>query len=471
VKKTKIICTLGPSSGDAAIIKELIKKGMNAARFNFSHGTHQSHKQLLEALREAREELNVPVAAILDTKGPEIRTRNFKNGAVMVGAGNRFSLITGDEPGDETKVSTTYPDLYKFVKPKSCILIDDGLIELQVSEVRDSEIECIVVNGGIIGNNKGVNIPDVAIDLPPLTKKDVEDIKFGIENDFDFIAASFIRKASDVLAIRRLLDENDGEKIGIISKIENREGVESIDEIIEVSDAIMIARGDLGVEIPVFEVPVIQKEIIAKCLRNGKPVITATQMLDSMIRNPRPTRAEASDVANAVFDGTSAVMLSGETASGRYPLESVAVMADIAKTAENRINYWLQFRHIETVGEKTIAYAISHACCMTAMDLCASTIITVTKTGHTARMISRFRPQCPIAAVTSSKKVQRKLSISWGVSAEHADEVRSTDELFQIGIEKAKKMKLAAKGDTVVIAAGVPAGFKGTTNLVKAQIV
>jgi pyruvate kinase len=471
MRKTKIICTLGPSSCDAELIKELIRKGMNAARFNFSHGTYQSHGQLLHALKEARNELKVPIAAILDTKGPEIRTKSFQNGSATVKTGDRFSLITGETAGDETKVATTYPELYRAVKPGNRILIDDGLIALMVAEIEGTEIKCIVLNGGVIGNNKGINIPNVIIDLPALTQKDQEDIKFAIQNDFDYIAASFIRKASDVLTIRQLLRENGGEDIGIISKIENRQGVENFDAIIEASDAIMVARGDLGVEIPVFEVPIIQKQIIKKCLRAGKPVITATQMLDSMIRNPRPTRAEASDVANAVFDGTSAIMLSGETASGKYPLESVATMADIAVTAEKEINYWQRFRKIGTIDEKTIAYAISRACCTTAMDLNAKTIITVTQSGHTARMISRFRPQCPIAAVTSSVKVQRKLSILWGISAEIADEVGSTDELFQIGIEKAVSMGLASPGDMVVISAGVPVGIKGTTNLVKAQIV
>lgn len=471
MRKTKIICTLGPSVGDKKMIRELILSGMNAARFNFSHGTHESHLQMLETLKSVRDELNVPVATILDTKGPEIRIKTFESNSVELKPGARFTLTVDDVVGDETRVSVTYKDLHKEVKTGERILLDDGLIELRVVDISGNNINCIVQNGGVISNNKGINTPDTDENLPALTEKDIEDIRFGIENDFDFIAASFIRTASDVNEIRKVLREYGGEDIGIISKIENRLGVENIDSIIEASDAIMVARGDLGVEIPVREVPIIQKRIIRKCLNAGIPVIIATQMLDSMIRNPRPTRAEASDVANAVFDGASALMLSGETASGKYPLESLMTMSDIAMTTENEIDYWQQFRKIEDIKGKTVVNAISRACCATAMDLEAKTIITVTKSGHTARMISRFRPQCPITAVTSSPKVRRKLSISWGVSAELSDEKTSTDELFRTAVEKAVKMKMAQKGDVVVISAGIPVGISGTTNIVKAQII
>lgn len=471
MRKTKIICTLGPSVSDKKMIRELILNGMNGARFNFSHGTHESHLQMLEALKSIREELNAPVAAILDTKGPEIRIKSFKNNSVELKPGAKFTLTVDDVIGDETRVSVTYKNLHREIKKGERILLDDGLIELCVIGISDKNIECIVQNGGVISDNKGINTPDTDENLPALTEKDIEDIRFGIENDFDFIAASFIRTASDVNEIRKVLGEYGGENIGIISKIENRRGVENIESIIEASDAIMVARGDLGVEIPVQEVPIIQKRIIRKCQNVGIPVIIATQMLDSMIRNPRPTRAEASDVANAVFDGASAVMLSGETASGKYPMESLITMSDIALTTEKEIDYWQQFRKIEDIRGKTIVNAISRACCATAMDLGARTIITVTKSGHTARMISRFRPQCPIAAVTSNPKVRRKLSISWGINAELAEEKTSTDELFATGIEKAVKMKMTEKGDVVVISAGVPVGMSGTTNIVKAQIV
>lgn len=471
MKKTKIICTLGPAASDRQVIRKLILKGMNAARFNFSHGTYESHGELLQNLKTVRDELNEPVAAILDTRGPEIRTKRFKNGPVELKTGAQFTLTADDIDGDSTRVSITYKELYKEIKEGDRILLDDGLIELRVLGVSERDIICKVQNGGTISDNKGINTPDTDVNFPALTRKDIDDIKFGIENDFDFIAASFIRRASDVMEIRKLLQENGGEEIGIISKIENRLGVENIDSIIEASDAIMVARGDLGVEIPVQEVPIIQKKIITLCLKMGKPVIIATQMLDSMIRNPRPTRAEASDVANAVFDGASAVMLSGETASGKYPVESVDTMSDIVLTAEREIDYWQHFRKIDEIMDKTVVNAISRACCTTAMDLRAKAIITVTKSGHTARMISRLRPRCPIAAVTSDERVRRKLSISWGVNTEMAEEAYSTDELFKIGVEKAMKMNMVEKGDIVVITAGVPVGISGTTNIVKAQTV
>jgi pyruvate kinase len=363
----------------------------------------------------------------------------------------------------------SYQDLYREVKPGNKILIDDGLVELMVLTVNGQTIECIVLNGGVISSNKGVNVPNVNIPLPALTDKDIQDIKFGIENDVDFIAASFVRKASDVVEIKKVLQEYGGADIRVIAKIENRQGVENIDAIIETADAIMVARGDLGVEIPVFEVPILQKMMIRKCHQTGKPVITATQMLDSMIRNPRPTRAEASDVANAVYDGTSCVMLSGETASGKYPTESVETMVNIVETAENSINYWDTFKTEPFLMEKSVTNAISHACCTTALDLEATVIITVTQSGHTARMLSRFKPQCPVIAVTVSKKVQRQLALSWGINAYLVESVSSTDELFEVGIKKAMDMKMVTRGDLVVITAGVPVGVSGTTNLLKVQ--
>jgi pyruvate kinase len=469
MRKTKIVCTLGPAADDENLLRSLMIKGMNAARFNFSHGEHATHKVLMDKFKKIRDELELSVPIILDTKGPEIRTGKFVTSQVEMQKGAQVMITMDHEPGDASKFSVSYQDLYREVKPGNKILIDDGLVELMVLTVNGQVIECIVLNGGMISANKGVNVPNVNIPLPALTDKDIEDIKFGIENDVDFIAASFVRKASDVIEIKKVLQEYGGGDIRVIAKIENRQGVENIDAIIEAADAIMVARGDLGVEIPVFEVPILQKMMIRKCQQTGKPVITATQMLDSMIRNPRPTRAEASDVANAVYDGTSCVMLSGETASGKYPAESVETMVNIVETAENSINYWETFKTEPFLMEKSVTNAISHACCTTALDLEATVIITVTQSGHTARMLSRFRPQCPVIAVTVSKKVQRQLALSWGISAYLVESVSSTDELFEVGIKKAMDMKMITRGDLVVITAGVPVGVSGTTNLLKVQ--
>ncbi|HHT66061.1 MAG TPA: pyruvate kinase, partial [Clostridiales bacterium] len=368
-------------------------------------------------------------------------------------------------------VSVTYKELYKDIRRGTRILINDGLIELEVEQIRGKDIHCTVRNGGSIGDKKGINVPGVEINLPSLTDKDIEDIQFGIENGFDFIAASFVRKAQDVMEIKKILEKNDGHGIMVIAKIENRQGVDNIDEILKVSDGIMVARGDLGVEIPVEEVPIVQKMLIDKCYRNGKPVITATQMLDSMIRNPRPTRAEASDVANAIFDGTSVIMLSGETAAGKYPLESMDTMARIALKAEKAINYWKEFSAMRYDMEVSITNAISHATCTTAMDLDAVAIVTVTQSGRTARMISRFRPDCPIIATTTSQMVQRQLNMSWGVTPFLVRVAQSTDEMFDMGVDKALESGLAKNGDVVVITAGVPAGISGTTNILKVQTV
>lgn len=471
MRKTKIICTLGPACDNEDIMRRLVMSGMDVARTNFSHGTHEEHKKRIELLRKVAAEVGRPVALLLDTKGPEIRTGCFKGDQVTLTAGQSFILTTEDVIGDEEKVSVSYKELYRDVRAGSHILIDDGLIELEVLDIHGTDIHCRVLNGGKLGNKKGINVPGAEIRLPSITPQDIDDIRFGIENDYDFIAASFVRKADDVAEIKRVLEKFGGHDIKVISKIENRQGVQNIDEIIMISDGIMVARGDLGVEIPVEEVPIVQKMLIEKCYRNGKPVITATQMLDSMIRNPRPTRAEASDVANAIYDGTSVIMLSGETASGKYPVETLEIMSRIAEKAENSMDYWKRFVNTQFEMMPTITNAISHATCTTAMDLKASAIITVTKSGHTARMISRFRPDCPIIATTVSPKVQRQLCLSWGVLPYLVQEATSTDEMFEMGVEKALESGLVKHGDLTVITAGVPIGVSGTTNILKVHLV
>ena len=472
MRKTKIICTLGPAVDSEEMIRKLILAGMNAARFNFSHGTHESHLAQLTKLKRVRDELGIPVAAILDTKGPEIRIKTFKDGRIELKKDDTFTLTTAECEGDANRVSVTYANLHNEVAPGNHILVDDGLIDLLVQEVKGQEIICLVENGGPLSNNKSINIPDVHILLPSLTEKDKDDLKFAVENDFDFIAASFVRKASDVEDIRAWLHECGGDNIRIIAKIENREGVDNLQEIIDASDGLMVARGDLGVEIPAQEVPILQKKMIKATIMAGKPVITATQMLDSMIRNPRPTRAEVSDVANAVFDGTSCVMLSGETASGKYPIEAVEAMVSTVTAAESAINYWGRFRERSIrLNVSTISDAITHTCCMTAMDLNATAILAPTESGYTPRVISRFRPACPIVAVCQSEKVRRQLAISWGVHSYLTGFVDSTDRLFSMSVEVARKEGAVKCGDTVVITAGVPIGKSGTTNLIKAQVV
>ena len=471
MRKTKIICTMGPAVDDEEKLRALILAGMDAARFNFSHGTHESHLATLTKVKRVRDEMGVALATILDTKGPEIRIRTFENGPVTLEEGADFTLTTREVPGDGSCVSVTYLDLHKELSPGCRVLIDDGLIELQVREIRGQDIECTVVSGGPLSSNKSINIPDVHIHLPSLTEKDREDLRFAVEQDFDFVAASFVRKASDVEDIRACLRECGGEHIRIISKIENREGVDNLDEIIAASDGLMVARGDLGVEIPACEVPILQKEMITKTRMAGKPVITATQMLDSMIRNPRPTRAEVSDVANAVFDGTSCVMLSGETASGKYPLEAVETMVDTIRAAEQATDYWERFQSASFKPGRSINEAVTHTCCLTAMDLAADAILTPTQTGHSARMISRFRPACPIVALTTTERARRQLAISWGVRPLLAGYVDSTDRLFSMCVQTALKEGAVEGGQTVVITAGVPIGRAGSTNLIKAQVV
>lgn len=472
MNKTKIVCTLGPSTDSVEVIKELIKNGMSAARINFSHGTYESHAVTIKNLVQAREELNAPIPLILDTKGPEIRIKTFKEEPVMLHQGSTFTLTTDDIEGDETRVSVTYQNLPLDLRRGSRVLIDDGLIELKVKNLTETDVECEVVNGGVLSSRKGVNIPDVYVNLPSLTEKDVEDIKFGIEMGFDYIAASFVRSVNDVVKIRRVLEENNGANIDIISKIENREGVNNIDEILEVSDGIMVARGDLGVEIPPEEVPLVQKRLISKANQKGKPVITATQMLDSMIHNPRPTRAEANDVANAIFDGTDAIMLSGETAKGAYPVESVKMMSTIAKATEASIDYIEEMNKNHATLQRSVTNAISYACCTTANDLKASSIITVTKSGYTGRMVSMFRPMSPILCCTMEEYVWRQLNLVWGcIPAMVPPTYNSTDDVFNEGINKAVELKLAKNGDSVIIIAGVPIGVSGTTNTLKVHIV
>ena len=471
MRKTKIICTMGPAVDNEEMLRALMLTGMDAARFNFSHGTHESHLATLNKVRRIRDELGAAVATILDTKGPEIRIKTFENGPVTLREGDKFTLTTRDVPGDAGIVSVTYADLHKELESGCRVLIDDGLIELTVDGIQGQDIACTVRSGGTLSNNKSINIPGVSIHLPSLTEKDRDDLRFAAEQDFDFVAASFVRKASDVEDIRACLRECGGEHIRIISKIENREGVDNLEEIIAASDGLMVARGDLGVEIPAYEVPVLQKTMIKKTSMAGKPVITATQMLDSMIRNPRPTRAEVSDVANAVFDGTSCVMLSGETASGKHPVEAVQTMVDTINAAEQATDYWGRFRRFEFTPGRSINDAVTHTCCQTAMDLEADAILTPTQTGHTARMIARFRPACPIVALTTTERARRQLAISWGVQPLLAGYVDSTDRLFSMCVQSALKEGAVQSGQMVVITAGVPIGRAGSTNLIKAQVV
>ena len=471
MRKTKIICTLGPATDNNEVLKELILNGMSVARLNMSHGPHSDHKDRMDKIKKLREELNVPVAILLDTKGPEIRTGNFKNKSVELKTGQFFTLTTKDIMGDETKCSITYKNLYKDIMLGSHILIDDGLIEMKVIEIVNKDIKCEVLNDGEVSSYKGINIPGSSLSLPFLSDKDKSDIAFGVEQDVDFIAASFTRNAHDILQLRAELEKNNCNNIRIVAKIENAEGVNNIDEIIRVSDGIMVARGDLGVEIPLEDIPIIQKKLISKAYSAGKQVITATQLLDSMMKNPRPTRAEATDVANAIYDGTSAIMLSGETAAGHFPVESIKTMATIAERTEEDINYTAIFRKRDIPERQDVTSAISHATCTTAHDLNAVAILTVSKTGQTARMISKYRPQYPIISGTTDKKVQRQMNMSWGVIPILIDEKNNTDELFEHVVSQAQKSNLLNNGDLVVITAGIPLGVSGTTNMLKVHLV
>lgn len=471
MRKTKIICTLGPSSESEETLRRLMIEGMDVARFNFSHGTHEEQLEKFNRVKRIREELGLPVAALLDTKGPEIRLKTFENDKAELKQGSRFTLTTREVLGNALIVSITYKDLPRDVKPGGRILLDDGLIELLIDDVDDTEIHCTVANSGVISNRKGVNVPDTNLSMPFISQKDYDDICFGIEHGFDFIAASFTRTAEDILQIRKILEEKNCNNISIIAKIENMQGVQNINDIIRVSDGIMVARGDMGVEIPLEEVPVLQKKIIQKVYQAGKQVITATQMLDSMMKNPRPTRAEATDVANAIYDGTSAIMLSGETAAGAYPVEALQTMVKIAERTEIDINYRRRFEEKGTGVITDVTNAISHATCTTGMDLNAAAIITVSKSGRTARMISKFRPTCPIIACTMSESVWRRLNLSWGVQPVIITERDTTDDLFETAVEAAQKKGYVKQGDITVITAGVPLGVSGTTNMLKVQVV
>lgn len=470
MRKTKIICTLGPSTDDDNVLRELMKSGMDVARFNFSHADHEEHLGRLKRIERLRKELNIPVATLLDTKGPEIRIGTFKDDKkILLKEGQTFTLTSREVDGDETQVSITYPSLIYDIDVGSTILIDDGLIEMTVIDVNSTDIVCKVKNGGTISSKKGVNVPGVHLSIPFISEKDRQDILFGIKHNYDFIAASFVRTAEDVLEIRKMLKKHNSQT-KIIAKIENYQGVDNIDEIIQVSDGIMIARGDMGVEIPYEEVPVIQKMIIKKVYNAGKQVITATQMLDSMIKNPRPTRAETTDVANAIYDGTSAIMLSGETAAGKYPVEALKTMVKIAIRTEADIDYKKRFHMLDVSRTPDITDAISRATVTTAHDLNAKMIITVTTSGKTARMISRYRPECQILGCTTDPMVCRQLNMAWGVTPLLIAVEHDTFELFDHAIQAVEKAGYLEDGELAVLTAGVPLGTSGTTNLIKVQI-
>lgn len=471
MRKTKIICTLGPATDDENVMRELILNGMAVARMNMSHGTHEDHKKRADMVKKIRAELDAPVALLLDTRGPEIRTRNFKNGSEILDAGQTFTFTNEDIEGDNTRCSITFADLPSDVRRGDKILVDDGLIEMVVTSTTKKEIVCEVLNGGKIASHKGINVPGTRLSLPFISEQDKKDITFAVEQDLDFIAASFTRSSEDILKLRSELDKNGCNNIRIIAKIENAEGVDNIDDIIRVSDGIMVARGDLGVEIPMEDIPILQKKLITKAYKAGKQVITATQMLDSMMVNPRPTRAEATDVANAIYDGTSAIMLSGETAAGKYPVQAVKTMAKIAERTENDIDYIGRFRKRLLTEQPDVTSAISHATCTTAHDLGAVAIITVSKTGQTARMISKYRPACPIISGTTSEKVLRQMNLSWGVIPILVQEKTNTDELFEHVVDVAEKHNLVKNGDLAVITAGIPLGVSGTTNMLKVHLV
>ena len=471
MRKTKIVCTLGPASDSEERIHSLICAGMDVARFNFSHGSHESHKATFERVSRLREELRLPVATLLDTKGPEIRLGVFKGGKAELHAGSHFTLTADECEGDETRASITFHGLAEDVGRGDTILLNDGAIELRVTGTHDGAIDTEIVNGGVISDHKGVNVPGVRLSMPYISERDRSDILFGAETGFDFIAASFVSRADDILEIRQLLERQGNQTIRIIAKIENAEGVKNIDEILRVSDGIMVARGDMGVEVPLEDVPVFQKLLIKKCYNTGKMVITATQMLESMIHSPRPTRAEAADVANAIYDGTSAVMLSGETAAGDYPVEAVRTMAQIAERAERDIDYRKRFYSRSNERLPDITNAISHATCTTAYDLGAAAIITVTWSGTTARMLSKYRPDIPVIACTHEKATYWQLALSWGVTPLLCDVKENTDDLFTHAVAKSKAAGYVHDGDIVVITAGVPLGVNGTTNLLKVHVV
>jgi pyruvate kinase len=472
MRKTKILATLGPTSNDVETMKKMIKRGMDAARINFSHGTYESHGVLIGKLKEAREALNKHIPLILDTKGPEIRIKTFDTDKVYLEQGAEFTLTTNDIVGNQSIVAITYPDLPNDLQVGSRVMIDDGLIEMKVTGLTKTDIKCVLVNSGFLSARKGVNIPDTQINLPSLAERDIEDIKFGIKHKFDYVAASFVRTAQDVVNIRKVLEDNGGGKIKIIAKIENREGVDNLESILSVADGIMVARGDMGIELPPEEVPIVQKNMIHRCNLVGKPVVTATHMLESMTHNPRPTRAEANDVANAIFDGTDVLMLSGETASGNYPVETVKMMARIALKAEKHINYSEEYAGLHTNTNKNITNAISFAAVATATDLGAACIVAITDTGFASRMVCRYRPSFPVLAVTADETVCRQLNLVWGTKPMLSEKPFEGDnEVFDVAEEMATRSGLVKDGETIIAIAGVPIGVAGTTNTLKVRIV
>lgn len=470
MQKTKMIFTIGPSSDSENTLKEFIKIGMSAARLNLSHGTHETHKQKVDLIKKIREDMNSEAAIIIDIKGPKIRTHNFKNNSATLKEGDKFSFICNCEIlGDNSKCSITYEDLYKDVKVGATILVDDGLLVFEVDSIENKSINCTVKVGGIITNHKGVNVPNININLPSVTEKDKKDIIFGCNNDIDFIAASFIRKASDILEIRDILKEQNNNHIKIIAKIENQEGVNNIDSIIEVSDGIMIARGDMGVEIPIEKIPIIQKKIIKKCNEAGKIVITATQMLDSMIRNSIPTRAEACDICNAIFDGTDAIMLSGETASGSFPIKAAKTMSKIAIETEKNLNY-SQYKYVEP-SNLSSSDAISYSACRTSNVVNAKAIIAATQSGATAKLICKYRPKSEIIAITPSRYVMRELALNFGVIPVHCKIFNTTDEILSEAKKIAKTFDFVKENDEIIVAAGLPTTHIGGTNMLKIEKV
>lgn len=467
MRKTKIICTIGPASESEEKLKELMLAGMNVARFNFSHGTHKEQLVKFNRVLHARKELGLPVATLLDTKGPEIRLRDFEGGKVELKEGQLFTLTTDEVMGTAGRATITYKNLKNDIDVGTTILIDDGLIEMNVEKIEGADIVCRVVNGGFVSNHKGVNVPGAVLSMPYISQADYDDIIFGIEHGFDFIAASFARTKEDILEVRKILDER-GSKMKIIAKIENMQGINNLEEILQVSDGIMVARGDMGVEVAMEEVPILQKKMIKMAVAQGKHVITATQMLESMIKNPRPTRAEATDIANAIYDGTTAIMLSGESAAGLYPVEAVKTMAKIAERAEQDIDYRSRMQRMQSGSAQMhdITTAISYATCSVAMDLGAAAIITVTMSGFTADMIARYKPGCPVIGCTLDEKVCRQLNLLWGVSPIMIKKEQTTDALFEEAVFKSKQAGLVKTGDTVVITAGVPLGVAGKTDMI-----
>ncbi len=472
MRKTKIVCTLGPATNDEKILRDMILEGMNVARFNFSHGTHESHLEQLTMLKKVSQELDRPIATLLDTKGPEIRLGKFKNGEATLKEGSLFTLTPRTVEGTAKKASITFKELYQDVTVGSRIVLADGVIELVVKEIDDEDVICTVMNSGTISDQKGVNVPDTRLSMPYVSAVDRADIEFGIEHNFDFVASSFTRCSRDVSEIREILENGGAGHIKIIAKVENREGVNNVEEIIAVSDGIMIARGDMGVEIDFTEIPYIQKQLISKCYNSGRPAITATQMLESMMQNPRPTRAEISDVANAIYDGTSAIMLSGETAAGKFPVEAVRTMAAIAVRTESDIPYQAQFKERrQKEGRLSVTSAVAYATCSTAIDTDAAAILSVTRSGETARLLSKYRPETPVVACVMDESVCRQLTLSWGVEPILMSYAENTDEMIDLSVEAAEDAGMVNEGDMVIVTAGMPVGVSGTTNMMKAHLI